>query len=81
MLRTMKVIWGKWKGFAHRLIDWQNRILMALVYILAVAPVGLVFKLMGRRLLDRAEPEEGAASYWQERSEPALDMERARRMF
>jgi hypothetical protein len=77
----MKAIWRRWKAFAHRLIDYQNRFLMGVVYVTAVAPVALVFKLMGRKLLDRGPADESQESYWVERTEPPLDMKRASRMF
>ena len=77
----MKAIWRRWKGFAHRLIDYQNRLLMAFVYVLAVAPTAVAFKLLRRPMLDRGPAEAEAETFWKERTEPPLDMQRARRMF
>ncbi len=46
-----------------------GNVLMALVFYLLVTPVGLVFRLLGRDLLDRKlDPE--APSYWSERPPP-----------
>lgn len=81
MLRTMKVIWRRWKGLAHHLIEYQNRFLMAVVYVVAVAPVAIAFKLAGRKMLDRGPADPDAETYWIARTEPPLDMERAARMF
>ena len=81
MLRTMKVIWRRWKGFAHRLVNAQNRFLMGVVYVVAVAPVALVFRLLGTQLIDRAAADPDAETFWVPRAEPQLDMKRASRMF
>ena len=81
MLRTMKAIWRRWKGFAHHLINYQNRFLMGVVYVTAVAPVAMGFKLLGRKMIDRGPADPEAETYWQTRTEPPLDMARAARMF
>ncbi len=81
MLGTMKAIWRRWKGFAHRLIEVQNRLLMGVVYVAAVAPVALCFKVLGRKMIDRGPPDPEAETFWTKRAEPQLSMDRAAKMF
>ena len=51
MIPLFKAMWRAQHAFLHGLIQTQNRILMAVTYLIAIAPVALVFKLMGKRLL------------------------------
>ncbi|MED5369756.1 MAG: hypothetical protein VX899_01965 [Myxococcota bacterium] len=81
MLALHKVIWKAWKGFSHKLISAQNAILMAAVYIFAVAPVAVVFKLIGKRLVSPPEIDPEAESYWEAKEDGRFDMEKAQRMF
>ncbi len=81
MLRTMKAIWRRWKGFAHRLIETQNRFLMGFVYVIAVSPIAGGFKLLRRPMIDRGPADPDAETYWLERTEPQLTMDRATKMF
>jgi hypothetical protein len=80
MLGLFKVIWRRWKGFAHLLIKAQNWILMALVYWGAVAPVAIMMKLSRRPLLDRSLGDEGAESFWIPREDGAYTMDRSKHM-
>lgn len=81
MLALHKRIWRAWKGFSHKLIAAQNAVLMALVYIFAVAPVAAVFKLTGKRLVQPAPIDPEAESYWEKREDEPFDMDKAQRMF
>ena len=77
----MKALWRTWKGLAHRIIAFQNWVLMAWVYVFAVAPVALAMKLLGRRLVRRPAIDPTAETYFEERSGGPLTMQRASRMF
>jgi hypothetical protein len=79
MIPLFKAMWRAQHAFLHGLIQTQNRILMAVTYLIAIAPVALVFKLMGKRLLP--EVPRDAESYWIPRDDGPLDMDRAQRMF
>ena len=80
MLGLFKIIWRHWKGFAHKLIKAQNWFLMALVYWGAVAPVAVMMKLRGRRLLDRTLGDESADSFWVPREDGPYTMDRSQHM-
>ena len=81
MLALMKSVWRAWKGLAHRIIKAQNWILMAWVYCFAVAPVALVLKLIGHSLVRRPAIDTQVETYWEERRDGPLTMDRAARMF
>ena len=80
MLTLFKFLWRKWKGFTHHLMAVQNWVLMAFTYCIAVAPVAICFKLVGRKLLDRGLGEPEAESLWLERDDGPYTMERGRHM-
>ncbi len=81
MLALMKSVWRAWKGFAHKIIAAQNWLLMAWVYFFAVAPVALVLKLIGKPLVRRPLIDAQADSYWEDKTDGPLTMDRAARMF
>ena len=81
MLATMKTIWRAWKGLAHKIIAAQNFVLMSWVYIVAVAPVAIFMKLLGHKLVIRPAIDADADSYWQEKTDGPMTMDRANRMF
>ena len=55
MLRFLKRVWRGWKSFAHGLIKGQSWLLMAFAYILALAPVALLFKVARPDPLDEVD--------------------------
>ena len=81
MLATMKTIWRAWKGLAHKIIAAQNFVLMSWVYIVALAPVAIFMKLLGHKLVIRPAIYADADSYWQEKTDGPMTMDRANRMF
>ncbi len=54
---------------------------MALVYVLAVAPVAILLKLFRHEMLDKSLPDPEAKSYWVEKTDGPLTLERARKRF
>lgn len=81
MVRLFKSMWRWQHAFLQALIGLQNRVLMALVYVVAIAPVAVIMKILPRDLLYRGETEPGRDTYWIPRDDEPMDMERARRMF
>ena len=81
MLGFFKGLWRWQHAFLYALIGLQNRLLMKNVYLTAVLPVAIVFKVLRRDLMDRGDPEQPGSSYWVPRKEEPLTMDRARRMF
>ncbi len=77
----MKALWRLWKGLAHRIIAVQNWVLMAWVYVFAVAPVAIGMKLFGRPLVRRPAIDPEIESYFEDKRGGPLTMERASRMF
>ena len=81
MLRFFKSLWRWQHAFLRALIGLQNRLLMTIVYVVAMLPVAIMFKVLRQDLLDRGEPAQPGSSYWIPRSDGPITMERARRMF
>lgn len=81
MLTLMKRIWTAWKGVAHRIVQAQNFVLMALVYIFAVAPVAVLLKVSRRPVVPPPPQPDGQGSLWQPVRSGRLDMDRAGRMY
>lgn len=70
---ALSIVWPKaltpiewaWMKLAMVLNYVMTRVLLTLVFFLAVTPVGLIFKLLGKDLLDRRfDPK--ASTYWVE---------------
>ena len=81
MIALFKALWRRQKRFIHGIIYWQNWILMAVVYVVAVTPVALVMKLFRRPMLDVTPPDFERKSYWVERTDGVMTWEKARRRF
>ncbi|MDA0684531.1 MAG: SxtJ family membrane protein [Bacteroidetes bacterium] len=52
-----------WMKLAHVMGFVMTRVLISLVYFLAITPTGLIFKLLRKDLLDR-KIDKAADSYW-----------------
>ncbi len=63
MLRFLKRVWRGWKSFAHGLIKAQSWLLMAFAYVVALAPVALVFKISRPDPLDEKPADPKASTY------------------
>ncbi|MFO0548571.1 MAG: SxtJ family membrane protein [Polyangiaceae bacterium] len=62
-------LYKAWMGLGLTLGLFVGPVVLTVIYVLFVAPVGLVFRLMGRDAMKRAlEPE--AASYWEPHPPP-----------
>jgi hypothetical protein len=80
LLRFMKRLWYAEQSAIHGLIGFQNKLLMTIVYLIAIFPVAVILKLMGKRLID-APLERGKESYWEPCDDGPLTIDRAKRMF
>lgn len=81
MLDLMKTVWRAWKGIAHRIITAQNWILMSLVYVVAVAPVALVLRVVGKQVVKPPQPPGEDGSFWEPLEDGPMTMDRANRMY
>lgn len=76
-LRPLNIAWFK---FGLLLYKITNPIVMAVMYYIAVVPVGLLLKVFGKDpLLRRFDPE--AKSYWIDREPPGPEPESMKRQF
>lgn len=69
--RIAAAAYARWMQFARLIHAVVSRVLLLLVFIVIVAPIGLLAKLIGKRFLARG-PDPTADSYWIEH-EPAAD--------
>lgn len=81
VLETFKRMWLWWQGVAQGILWAQNAAIMTIAYFVGVGPVALGFKLTGHKLLDRAPPATGTATFWVARSGQPQTMDEAARQF
>ncbi len=72
LLRPLNLVWHR---FGLLLARIMNPIAMALVYAVAIVPIGLLWKLAGHDPL-RRKLDPGAASYWIPRTAKPQSMSR-----
>lgn len=56
-MSKLRKLWEAWKAFAYHVANIQARILLAIVYVLAVAPVAIIARLFHDPLRLRERPE------------------------
>ena len=66
ILRPLNVLWFRFGMLLHRVV---SPLVMGLMFFVAVMPVGLIMRLLGKRPLNLAF-EPAAESYWIERKPP-----------
>ncbi len=77
-MRLFRTLYGIWMKFAHAL-GWVNtRIILTIVYFLAITPVALFFRIAGKDPMQRSFEDVG--SYWMKR-ERMPEREDYRRQF
>jgi len=64
----LKRFWEAWKRLAHRIGDFQARVILTVLYAVLVLPFGLVVRLFGDPLRIRRRPAE-----WLDRSDNPAD--------
>ncbi len=72
---SLSRLWGAWRRFAHRLADFQGRVLLTLLYVVLIVPGGLVWRLVADPLR-RRRPR---TSNWTSRHPVPATMDEARR--
>lgn len=71
-------VWGRWKGFAAEMGNYQGRMLLAFFYFVVVTPFGVLIRLLGDPLQTRRS---ASTSFWVSRSAPNTNLDEARRQF
>ncbi len=74
MLENLKKLWAAWKRIAHRIGDFQARVLLTLIYAVLVLPFGLAIRLFSDPLKIKKRPAK-----WIEHPHDVIDLEWARR--
>ncbi len=80
VLEGARRLWLGWGAFTRGLFRAQNAVAMTLAWVLAIAPAGIVLRLLRRDLLDMNDAA-ARDSHWRARTDGALDMKRASRMY
>ena len=73
-------LYERWTATARRIGRFNTRVILSLVYYLAITPGALFLKLLRRDPLHRKWDAQ-ADSYWVPRAKPAQDPDRFHRMF
>lgn len=75
MKQYFKIIWEKWKKFAHIIGKFNTKLFVTIFYFLIISPVGLLFRLFGWDPLDNSFKKEEISSNWKpvKTEEPDLD--------
>ena len=74
MLKNLKKLWAAWKRIAHRIGDFQARVLLTLIYALLVLPFGL-----GTRLFADSLKTKKRSAKWIDHPHDVIDLEWAHR--
>ncbi len=74
MLKTIRHLWRAWSRLAHRIGNFQARVLLTIVYAVVVLPFGLLVRLFGDPLRIKKRP-----AHWLEHSDDTYDLDWARR--
>ena len=74
MLNSLKKLWEAWKRIAHRIGDFQARVLLTVIYAVLVLPFGLAIRLFSDPLKIKNRPAE-----WIDHAQDVIDLEWAHR--
>jgi hypothetical protein len=74
----LRKLWHRWVVLAHKIGNFQSRILLTLFYFLVVTPFGLVTAVLGDPLHRRRAP---SASAWVAREASDVDLPSSRKQF
>ncbi|MES2639898.1 MAG: hypothetical protein V4850_10465 [Myxococcota bacterium] len=81
MLEVFRRLWIGWNVAVRRIVGAQSAVLMGFTWLVGLAPVAIVLRLQGKRLLDRAATDPAAVSHRVVRDPAPMDMAKASRMF
>ncbi len=79
VLRLMKAIWARWKRAVHGINAAISFVLMTFVYITAMGPVAMWFRLFRPDPIDRGLGAPDLRTYWLTVRAEAQDVRRAQR--
>jgi hypothetical protein len=71
-------LWGRWKGLAAKMGNYQGRLLLAAFYFTVITPWGILIRLLSDPLKMRSSIE---TSFWNLREGSAAELSEARRQF
>ncbi|HXM20922.1 MAG TPA: hypothetical protein VN948_06630 [Terriglobales bacterium] len=73
MWHKLKKAWAAWKRIAHKIGDFQARVLLTLIYAVFLLPFGLIMRCFSDPLATKKR-----TSQWQDHPRQGADMEWAR---
>jgi hypothetical protein len=77
---VLRPVYRVWMAFA-RVLAWVNtRVLLGVFFYLALTPMGVLLRLMGKDLLDE-RIDRKSATYWVKRPPAPFDSKRYERLF
>ena len=79
VLRLMKQIWWRWKGLVHRLNAGISVFLMTVVYVVAMMPVAIGFRIFSPDPTDRGLGDPQLTTFWKDVQLGRQDIQRAQR--
>ena len=69
VVRNLKALWEAWKRVAHRIGNFQARVILTALYSVLLLPFGLAARLFSDPLRIKSRP-----SHWTERAPETHDM-------
>ncbi len=73
-MQALKRIWAAWKRIAHKIGNFQARVILTLFYALLMLPFGMAARLFSDPLRIKRRP-----SQWMDCPDEACDLQWARR--
>ncbi len=70
----LRKLWSRWLVLAHKIGQFQSRIILTLFYFIFVTPFGLAVRLFADPLHVRRKTLHGAHSGWQARETRDVDL-------
>lgn len=81
MLSLFKRLWLGWNRGIRGLMRLQSKVIMTVAYFVGIGPVAIVFRVLGKTLLDRGPAVPGARTFWLARTDGEATMKDASRPF
>jgi len=81
MLERFRRMWIGWNVIVRGIVGAQSAVLMFATWTFGLAPVAMVLRARGTRLIDRAAADPNATTHRVVREPAPLSMDRASRMF
>ncbi len=78
--RVLRPLYRVWMALAFVLGFVMTRVLLALVFYLAVTPIGVVMRVLGKDSMHR-RPDPSAPTYWRPRAPHEGDRERLKKYY